>query len=210
MKSDEANERGSSPESQDDREPGRIYFPPVTTGISSVSGASPGGVGISPLLFEPAETGLVEQADSDDMIPPAPLLAMEDRLHSRRLYEADEPGHVQRRLGEADAAVYFIDDGRDHCMIGRRVGQAPDGSTYCLVGRISIYWYQELARGDAPREEVFSEARDISLCAVFVEGHGASNVAPVQHYKSVDDVPGEYLPPAPFLEFTDEELPDLQ
>lgn len=210
MVNDEGNQPGDDPECQDHTELGKVYFPPGTTGISSVSGLSPGGVGISPLLFEPAEPGAIEQAASDDAIPPAPLLAMKDRMHSRRLYQLDEPGHVQRRLGVADDAVYFIDDGRDHCMIGRRVGQAPDGSTYCLVARISIYQYEDLARGDVPLEEAFSEARDVSLCAVFAEEHGVSNVVPVQHYRSVDDIPVEYLPPGPFIEFTDEQMPDLQ
>jgi hypothetical protein len=95
-------------------------------------------------------------------------------------------------------------------MVGRRVGQAPDGCTYCLVARISIYRYLDLANADVLLEEAFSEARDLSLCAVFADEHGASNIVPIQHYKKVGDIPVEYLPPSPFLDFTDEPVPELQ
>lgn len=211
MDNDKGNAPGQQPDAevQDEEVLGRVHFPPVITGISSVSDLSPGGIGISPMLFEPDEA-TVEDAESEDHIPAAPLLAMKERMHSRQLYRPDEPGHVHRRLGLDDNTAYFIDDGRDHCMIGRRVGQVPDGCTYCLVARISVYRYQDLANGEVPLEEAFSEARDLSLCAVFSDEHGASNVVPIEHYKNVDGIPVEYLPPSPFLEFTDEQVPDLQ
>jgi hypothetical protein len=92
-------------------------------------------------------------------------------------------------------------------MVGRLVGETPDGCTYCLVARISLYRYEQLADGDVPLTEAFSDARDVSLCGVFEKEHGPSNVFLVQHYKNVDGVAPDYLPPSPFLEFTGESLP---
>jgi hypothetical protein len=45
------------------------------------------------------------------------------------------------------------------------------------------------------------------LCGVF-EDERASNVILVQHYKRADSIPNEYLPPAPFLDFSDAQMDD--
>jgi hypothetical protein len=189
-------------------------------GISSVSGVSPGTIGISPLLFEPATSTPLEDhlpggavgpggADgpgddgADDAIPPPPLWAMRDRMHAHRPMAADEPGRVHRRLGDGDAALYVTDDGPDHCMISRQVGRSADGCVYCLVGRIPLYRYEELAQGEVAPAEAFADARDLCLCGVFEAERSASNVILVRHYRGVGSVPAEYLPPAPFLEFAD-------
>jgi hypothetical protein len=143
-------------------------------------------------------------ADSDeDDIPPAPLWAMRIRMHSLRRLEPGEEGRIRRRLGDDDDALYFIDDGPDHCMVGRRVGHAPDGCVYCLVARISLDRYTDLVDGDVDRTEAFADARDISLCGVFEADESASNVFLVQHYGRPHDLPDDYLPSSPYLEFTD-------
>ncbi len=202
---EDEREQEADPEGQDEGEPDQLYWPPPLVGISSVSGASPGAIGISPLLLEPEP---VKEGDSEETIPSALLLALKDRMHSSRSCEPGEPGYVHHRLGVADEAIYVIDDGKDHCMVGRLVGETPNGCAYCLVARISLYRCVQLADGDVSLTEAFSDARDLSLCGVFEEEHGLSNVLLVQHYKSVDDIPPDYLPPSPFLEFTDESLPN--
>jgi hypothetical protein len=142
-------------------------------------------------------------SDGEFDIPPAPLWAMKVRMHSHRRLEPGEEGHVQHRLGTGDDALYVIDDGLDHCMLGRRVGRSSDGCTYCLVARISLDRYTDLEAGDVAPADAFAQSRDISLCGVFEEEQ-AANVILVQHYRRPDDVPSDYLPPSPFLEFTDD------
>ncbi len=141
--------------------------------------------------------------DGEDDIPPAPLWAMKVRMHTRRHSEPGEEGRIRRCLGEGDDALYVIDDGPDHCMVGRRVGRASDGCTYCLVARVPLDRYVDLVAGDVVAAEAFSGARDISLCGVF-EADRAANVFVVQHYRHQRDVPFDYLPPSPFIEFTDD------
>lgn len=140
----------------------------------------------------------------DDAIPPAPLRAMVTRMHSRRGSQPGDEGHIRRQLGTGDETVSVIDDGPDHCMIGRRVGKASDGTVYCLVARISLERYADIVAGEVGLSDVFSDARDVALCGVFDDGQGASNVFVVQRYRHPDDVPEEYLPPGEFIEFTDD------
>ena len=169
---------------------------------------------------EGAETGAVDDTsetepgaagdelpDGEDEIASATWLAMRIRMHSHRRLEAGDEGRIRRRWGDDDDAVYVIDDGPDHCMVGRLVGLAPD-CVYCLVGRISSERYEDVEVGDLDWTEVFAEARDISLCGV-VEDEGASgNVFLVQHYRRARQVPADYLPGSPFLEFTDAPDPE--
>lgn len=145
-----------------------------------------------------------DTAEGEDDIPPAPLWAMTNRMHSLRRTEPGEESYIRRRVGDDDDALYVIDDGADHCMIGRRVGHAPDGCVYCLVARITLEQYADLVAGELTARDVFSDARDISLCGVFEEEGAASQVFLVQHYRRPRDVPADYLPPNPFLEFTDD------
>ncbi|HVA02837.1 MAG TPA: hypothetical protein VMU64_03740 [Acidimicrobiales bacterium] len=139
----------------------------------------------------------------EDEISLAPWLAMRIRMHSHRRLEPGDEGRIRRRWGEDDDAVYVIDDGPDHCMVGRRVGQAPD-CVYCLVGRISSERYEDIEVGDLDWSEVFADARDISLCGVVEEEEAAANVFLVQHYRRARQVPVDYLPGSPLLEFTDD------
>jgi hypothetical protein len=62
----------------------------VPRGIGSVSGASGGGIGISPLLFEPSKSTPLEQDEPEPTIPSAALWAMEDRRHSSWRPDEDE------------------------------------------------------------------------------------------------------------------------
>jgi hypothetical protein len=87
-------------------------------------------------------------------------------------------------------------------MIGRLVGEGDDGCVYCLVGRISAGVFEQLREQEVAPDQVFAQARDLSLCGVFVSS-GASNVITVEHYPRPGSVPAEYLPPSPFLHFSD-------
>jgi hypothetical protein len=156
-----------------------------------------------------ADTGQpeVELPPGEDEIASAPLLAMETRMHSPRRLEPGEEGRIRRRWGDDADAVYVIDDGPNHCMVGRWVGQAPD-CAYCLVARISLEQYEDIEVGELDWSEAFSDSRDISLCGVVDEEEAASNVFLVQHYRRPRDVPVDYLPGSPVLEFTDEPVPE--
>ncbi len=167
--------------------------------VSGAPGASDAPtLGVGPAAGDDAPT------EGEGAIPPAPRWAMTTRMHSNRRSAPGDEGYIRRRWGTDDDTLYVMDDGADHCMIGRRVGRAPDGCIYCLVARISLEQYGDLEAGDLTGAELFSEARDISLCGVFDDEQAASNVLLVQHYRRPRHVPADYLPPSPFLEFTDE------
>jgi hypothetical protein len=153
---------------------------------------------------DPVEPVTPPTYPGEDAIPPAPLWPMRTRMHSNRRLEPGEEGRIRRKVGEEDDAVFVIDDGLDHCMIGRRVGKAPDGCVYCLVARISLETFADAVAGGLEVTEMFSDARDISLCGVIEEDEAVANVFLVQHYRRVRDVPLDYLPPSPFIEFTDD------
>jgi hypothetical protein len=173
----------------------------VPRGIASVSDASGGGIGISPLLFEPANSTPLESDEPELTMPTAALWAMEDRKHSSWRPAPGEDQEIRYRVGSGDRTLYAIDDGPHHCMIGRLVGEDADGCVYCLVARIDLDHFNDLKHEDVPLERAFTGARDISLSSVF-ESESVSNVVQIQHYRRDEDVPDEYLPPSPFLEFT--------
>jgi hypothetical protein len=142
-----------------------------------------------------------DQTDQDGVIPALVLVALKDRMHARRLSAPDDPGHIEGVLGAGDSAVCVVDDGPDHCMIGRPVGRSPDGCLYILAGRIPLFAYEQLRDGETAFDDAFSDGRDISLVAIFAVEDTVENVMVVQHYRRADRVPDAYLPPAPFLEF---------
>jgi len=173
--------------------------------ISSVSGLSAGAIGVSPLLFDPLDSTPLEARERRETIPSAPLWAMRDQMRSHRLLEPGEPGRVNCRLGTDDSTLYFVDDGYEHCMVSRLVGRSPDGCEYCLVARTSLYRYEQLRDGEVALAESFSDAHDICLCGVFADER-ASNVILIRHYRRADSVPTDYLPPSPFIEFSDPQM----
>lgn len=149
----------------------------------------------------------LDEDEPEGTIPPAPLWAMKDRRHFFGFGGHGDAVRIRSALGLGDSTVYFIDDGRSHCMIGRRVGSSPDGSVYCLVGRVTLDRYEKIEAAEATVIDVFADAHDISLCSVFEEEGMASEVIFVQHYPHFSDVPAEYLPPSPFITFEDD-LPE--
>jgi hypothetical protein len=142
-------------------------------------------------------------SDADTTIQAAVLTAMNNWKHSSLATETEEDGPTEYVLGSGDSALYVIDDGKDHCMIGRAVGEDGDGCIYCLVARISLDRYVALRDDGLRSEDGFADSRDVSLCSVFMDDE-VSNVVLIRHYKRIEDVPSEYRPPSPFLRFTDE------
>ena len=172
-----------------------------------VSGEIKVGDGIETLNAPPSpvvESTPLEEEEPEGTIPPAPLWAMKDRRHYFGLAGHGDVERIRTAVGQGDGAVYFIDDGHGHCMVGRRVGAPPDGSIYCLVARVSLERYLQIQNGEVSTSEAFSDAHDISLCGVFEDESMVSEVILVEHYRHPDDVPAEYLPPSPFIEFTDD------
>jgi hypothetical protein len=160
-----------------------------------------------PEISTPLEHEEGEQEDeTGHSVPPAPLWAMKDRRHYFALHGHGDVPRIRESFGIGDETLYFIDDGNSHCMLGRRVGKTPDGCVYCLVGRIKMDEYEDLKNGTVRIAEAFSPAHDVSLCGVYEDEEWISEVILVQHYRHASDVPPEYLPPSPFIEFT-EDLP---
>jgi len=143
---------------------------------------------------------VTDTSDAQSSVRSAAVAAMNNRRHSAVPKETNEEGPTEYVFGSGDATMYAIEDGRDHAMIGRAVGQDADGCVYCLVGRVSVVGLQEL--GDAHPEAVFEHARDISLSSVF-QGEQVTNVVLIDHYDRIDEVPSGYRPPSPFLSFSD-------
>lgn len=138
-------------------------------------------------------TPLADGAQSE-LIPRSLFWAMK---YHRRHQADDGDGGFEQRLGDGDDAVYAVDDGPSHCLLGRVVGWSEEGCTYCLVGRLSIGDYERYTNDEAPWTAAFCDTRDVRLCAVYEAEDGPSNVADVRRYRRGRDVPTEYLPPHP-------------
>lgn len=152
----------------------------------------------------PPESTPLEEDEPEGTIPPAPLWAMKNRRHFFELGSHGDAERIRTGLGLGDGTVYFMDDGRSHCMIGRRVGSSPDGPVYCLVGRVSLDTYEQIVNGEEAVAGVFEDAKDIALCSVYEEEAMSSEVILVQHYRHFADVPTDYLPLSPFITFEDD------
>ncbi len=150
-------------------------------------------------IDSPTEVTPLEQDEPEGIIPPSPLWAMKERRHEQ-LHLFGHPARIRVCVGTGDAAVYAIDDGKHHCMIGHRVGATLDGCVYSLVGRVTKDTYEALAAGSIDGKQAFFAAHEIGLSGT-AEAPGVSNVFDVDYYDSGDDIPAEYLPGSPYLEF---------
>jgi hypothetical protein len=162
------------------------------------------GTSLSEPQEPPVESTPLEEEEPEETIPPAPLWAMKIRRHFVEVTGHGDTERIRAALGLGDGTVYFMDDGRSHCMIGRRVGSSPDGPVYCLVGRVPIDTYVQASNGEQAVADSFQDAKDIALCSVFEDEGMSSEVILVQHYRHLKDVPTDYLPLSPFIEFEDD------
>lgn len=171
------------------------------TDNEGIGGISPGAMGIGAPLSDPTESTPLEEDESPGPVPAGPLWAMKDRRHLHLLPEHRGAKRIRAALGVGDNAIYVIDDGHTHCMISRRVGGSPDGCTYYLVARIPVGLYHQCANGEHTLNDIFADAHDVELCGVFEDAEQVSNIFPVRHFAHGGEVPREYLPPSPFIEF---------
>lgn len=161
----------------------------------------------APIVGKDESTPL-EEDEPEGVVPPCPLWAMKERRHVQWHLLPSHKRHERVRdgLGAGDEAVYVIDDGDRHVMLGRRVGAHADECEYCLIGRTTRQRYEDLRAGTVPLADAFADATELTLCGVAVaESVLSSNVFDVSRFESPADIPVEYWPGAPFLAF-DEDL----
>ncbi len=155
-------------------------------------------------LPEPEESTPLEEHEPEGTIPPVPLWAMKDRRHVQwSEIVGFPPERVREAFGEGDDAVYVIEDGHNHVMVGRYVGVVLDGSQYALVGRAPKSVLEGLRSAELQAVHAFDEAHQVTLCGVDIdEGDKASDIFVVQFYDTASAVPQDYLPGRPLIEFT--------
>jgi hypothetical protein len=156
-------------------------------------------VGSTNPIAAPIDATPLEEDEPEGVIPPSPLWAMKDRRHEQWVMF----GHADRirsHFGTGDGAVYVIDDGKHHCMIGRRVGATLDGCIYSLVARIDRDTYTSLEADAITGQAAFARGREAALVAT-AEGDGVSNLFDIDNYQHPDEIPSHYLPPHAFIEF---------
>lgn len=153
----------------------------------------------------PTDATPLEEDEPEGVVPPSPLWAMKERRHEQWPHLFGHPSRIRVKVGSGDAAVYVIDDGKRHCMIGRPIGATTDGCVYSLVGRITKETYDQLSSGAIDSRQAFLASSEAGLSGT-ADAPGVSNIFDVDFYQHPDEIPAEYLPPAPFIEFT-EDLP---
>ena len=125
---------------------------------------------------------------------------MKYRRHTHLGSRSDD--RIRERLGGVPDPLYVIDDGGKHRMICREVGVDEEGVKYYLNGRITLRSYDRFTGNDVSIYDLFSEADDLSLCSVYEAPESASNVLLVESYTGINEVPPEYLPPNPLIQFS--------
>ena len=152
----------------------------------------------------PEDPSPLSEDEPEGTIPESPLWAMKERAHGG-IHLFGHPARIRSHAGHDDGRVYAIDDGPHHCMIGRRVGATNDSCVYSLVARVDLPTWQALSTGVIDGRQAFLAAHEAGLSGT-VETNGVSNVFDVEWYATPEDIPQQYLPPAPFLTFA-EDLP---
>jgi hypothetical protein len=153
----------------------------------------------------PTNATPLEEDEPEGTIPASPLWAMKDRRHEQWPHLFGHPDRIRAHLGSGDDTVYVIDDGRHHCMIGRQVGSTADDCIYSLVARIPKATYESLRSGSIDSRTAFLAGSEASLSGT-ADAPGVSNVFDVDFYQTPEEIPVEYLPPAPFIHFA-QDLP---
>jgi hypothetical protein len=186
---------GSGPSDNDlfkSREDGHLHFAPGTEGYTFP-------------VTAPTDATPLEEDEPEGTVPPSPLWAMKERRHEQWPHLFGHPDRIRVCIGSGDAAVYAIDDGKHHCMIGRPVGATGDGCVYSLVARVTKGTFEALSSGSIDGAGAFVAGTEAGLSGT-VDGDGMANVFDVDFYEHGEDIPTEYLPPAPFIKFA-QDLP---
>lgn len=174
------------------REDGQLHFAPGTEGFTFP-------------VTAPTDATPLEEDEPEGVIPPSPLWAMKERRREQWPHLFGHPDRIRVCIGADDAAVYAIDDGKHHCMLGRRVGATLDGCVYSLVTRVTRATFESLSSGSISGHDAFLAGADAGLSGT-VDSQGVANVFDVDFYQHSEEIPAEYLPPSPFIEFA-EDLP---
>lgn len=153
-------------------------------------------------VMAPENASPLEEDEPEGVIPKSPLLAMKERRHEQ-FHLFGHPDRIRVCLGSGDEAVYVMDDGKRHCTLGRKVGTTRDGCVYSLTARVTVETYRELTAGYIDARAAFVAASEAALSGT-VEAPGLSDVFAVEYYAQGGDIPGAYLPPAPFIEFAED------
>jgi hypothetical protein len=165
----------------------------------------PGFLGEGEPLSEPEGSTPLDADEPEGTIPPCPLWAMKDRRH---VQWSDLVGFPPQRIREAfavgDDAVYVIEDGHHHVIVGRAVGTVLDGCHYALVGRVPLSTYEGLRDGQLSAAAAFKDAENVVLCGIDIdEGDKASDIFVVDYYGDGSAVPAAYLPGRPALQLAE-------
>jgi hypothetical protein len=150
--------------------------------------------------------GPLAEGEPEGIIPPSPLWPMKMRRHfqwSHLLPHGERAERVREKVGDGDDAVYVIDDGHHHRVIGRDVGATADGCHYSLIARITTAEHEALSAGRVTAADAMSAATGLSLFGVVVAGP-ESNVFLVGSYADVGAVPPEFLPPHGPIDFAED------
>ncbi len=169
------------------RDDGQLHFAP-----STVANTFP--------VTAPENATPLEEDEPEGIIPSSPLWAMKERRHEQWPHLFGHPERIRVQLADGDAAIYAIDDGKHHRMLGRRVGATHDGCVYSLVVRVTADTYEALTSGSIGGRQAFLAGTDAGLSGT-VEAPGMANVFDVDNYPATDDIPSEYLPPSAFIDF---------
>jgi hypothetical protein len=159
-----------------------------------------------PLVGKDESTPL-EDDEPEGVVPPCPLWAMKGRRHIQWHLLPSHERHERVRdcVGSGDDAIYVIDDGGHHVMLGRRLGARAGECEYCLIGRVPRERYDGLRQHAVAPADAFDGATGITVCAVADEGGVlSSNVFDVARYDDAGEIPAEYRPGAPFLELAED------
>jgi hypothetical protein len=127
-------------------------------------------------------------------VPEIPLLAMKEHRHTQWSAILGLGQHMPLRLeiGDGQSAVYAIDDGKHHAVLGRVVA-ASSAATYCLVGRITMDELQSLIDETIPTTAAFEAAQELCLFGIATVASVAStNVFEVERYATFGEVPDAY------------------
>lgn len=167
----------------------------------------PSGIGVAPEpIVGRGESSPLEEGEIEGVIPPSPLWAMKMRRHAQlHLFHTRSDERIRDVIGDGDTTIYVIDDGRNHVMLGRRVGSTDDGAEYCLIARAPLDRYFELKDGEVAVSDAFNGAHDLRVCCITdLEDVATANVFDVESYSSAEEIPDDYLPGRPYISFADD------
>ncbi|MGH9089911.1 MAG: hypothetical protein ACRDZR_00795 [Acidimicrobiales bacterium] len=204
----EGTDRGDQPEAGRPGEWGGAVTPtPARPARPGDIVLEPGVARLPAPLVGRDESTPLEEDEPEGVVPPCPLWAMKERRHIQWHLLPSHKRHERVRdcVGDGDDAVYIIDDGAHHVMLGHRVGAHADECEYCVIGRAPLAWYEELRGRTVRPADAFADAAEITLCGVAVaDSVLSSNVFDVTRYGQPSEIPVEYRPGSPFVQFPED------